>query len=422
MSWTQKYRPTTLSEVLGNEYMLEKLRNMIILDNLPQALMFIGEAGVGKTSTARLLSATLMCNSRLEDGSRCMSCRTCTALTENLIKKGEVVQGVPIFQYDIAKLNKREDISKIVELIQQRLLHNQKTIFILDEIQQASPEAQSCFLKVIEEPPKNVFIFLCTTNPEKLIAPLRSRFHQINVRKPNKAQLTQHLQYICIQEGINHSFNAVDTIASKYQCVPREAIKMLEFIALTGDVTKDNVYKELSLVQDQHYQTFFNACTTGNLTRVMQMVELLNQEARIDVATFVRGLGVFVTDMLRVRAGITDLRYTTDELKAMRAFIRRFSDKQIADMLIVFEQAGNQAIITEFTLTALAVKVTEIIVDIPTMPVPTEVEVSQNYTQVTMQVMEQESQRTLTDASPATAESLLDVFGIVQSVNLPSGV
>lgn len=417
MAWVHEFRPKQLSEVLGNPYMKEKLRRMLQAGSLPQALMFTGIQGIGKTSFARILASTLMCEN-VQDGERCLTCATCERLSTQFIGKGRSVQGVPIFEYDIAKFNKREDVAKIVERIQQRLLSNQKTIYILDEIQRATPEAQSCFLKVIEEPQPNVYVILCTTDKDKLIAPLRSRFHQIQLHRPTVEDLSQHLEQICQEKGLRYQRSALSLIAEKFNCVPREAINKLEFIGLSHDVTQQNVFKELQMPMDKHYYQFFDACFSGNFMQVIQLANQFQADEVMDVHEFILEMERFLLKLLNVRAGVGLEYLAQEDLKLLRKWSKRFHNKEFVMILGEVTRIKGQLAqaSVDFALMQLALTITQCL-NGEEIQAPTEQAIRQQYTEVTEELVTTQIQTELRSSrEDVTPTQFMDIFGATTQI------
>lgn len=415
-AWVQEYRPKQLGELLGNQYVKEKLQRMLQADKLPQALMFTGIQGTGKTSLARIIASTLVCENPTM-GDRCMECSTCEQISVNFIEKGRTVQGVPIFEYNIAKFNKREDVERIVERMSQRLLGNRKVIYILDEIQRATPEAQSCLLKVIEEPQPNVYVILCTTDKDKLTAPLRSRFHEVQIQRPTVEELTDHLILIARDKGLRYQVSALNILAEKYNCVPREAINKLEFIGLSHEVTQQVVYKELQMPTNDDYYKFFNACFSGNFMAIVQVINRLKSEERHDTTEFILGLERFLLKMLNVRASVGLEHMAPGDLKMMRKWAKRFHISEFAAILneVTKVKASLSYASVDFILMQLALTISECLTKGEIQTVPDE-ELRQQYSQVTEEVVQTHIQREVTPLESVTPTQFMDIFGTVTQV------
>src|SRR5699024_7315623 len=151
VQWTQKYRPKSLDEYIGNEYMKKQLSMLIEHDKLPQTLMFFGEKGTGKTTIARLLVKNLMCENAVH-GKACGKCSKCDKLDNTYITTVKVPKYTMIKEMKIVDIKGIADEKNIVQDMKKKVAFNKKRVFILDEMQQASKKAQSVFLKSIEEP------------------------------------------------------------------------------------------------------------------------------------------------------------------------------------------------------------------------------------------------------------------------------
>ncbi|MFV1457290.1 AAA family ATPase, partial [Bacillus mycoides] len=140
LSWTRKYRPKLMEEYIGNDAMKGKIAKLLEVNKLPQMMLFKGSPGTGKTTMARLLAKALMCE-RPVNGKACGGCETCRRMDEDYIQTGKSPRGIPVMEYDITKMNKREDATNIVSRMQKRTLGDTKRVFILDEVQRATKEA-----------------------------------------------------------------------------------------------------------------------------------------------------------------------------------------------------------------------------------------------------------------------------------------
>src|SRR5699024_7856124 len=156
--WNRKYRSTDFESYIGNDTLKGQLQTLLKKDKLPHTLMFHGTAGSGKTSMARILAKSMMCETPV-DGLACGECNTCKLLDEEFIQTGNQVHGIPIYNYDIASMSTVDDMSGIVERMRRG---RGERVYILDEIQESSTRAQNALLKIAEEPVEGLYIILCT--------------------------------------------------------------------------------------------------------------------------------------------------------------------------------------------------------------------------------------------------------------------
>lgn len=286
------------------------------------------------------------------EGQACEECSTCQRINDYL-ETGKSPRNTTIYEYDITKLNRRDDATEIVTKMSQRFIGEGKRIYILDEIQRATPEAQASFLKVAEEPNPNVYIILCTTHPEDLLEALKSRFHKFNVRKPKTEELVDRLSYICSLEGVNYQRNALRLLATTHGGNPRETINSAEVLAELGDITKKAVEEDLGIVSGEYYEDFFEIVRGGNITLVVQLITEMSGGGDIDLRSFVRGLGEYLTNLLKIRSGVNPEMYQEEYIREKRKEIRKYSDDEIAKMLTVIIKYSNLREVAEYHLISL---------------------------------------------------------------------
>lgn len=192
----QRCRPSRLDEIWGNTEMVKSLRRMLENPARPQTYLFCGPAGTGKTTAARVF-----CN---ELG----------------------VSELNLTEYNASDKNGVDDIRGIIDDMQYSVFGLRAVIF--DECHMWSASAMSAILKMLEEPPKDTYFFLCTTNPEKLTQAVKSRCETYQTRTLDERTMIKSLRNLCGREGIEVSIDVLETIAEKSEGCPRYALKLLD--------------------------------------------------------------------------------------------------------------------------------------------------------------------------------------------------
>src|SRR5699024_4285733 len=332
---------------------------LIEYDKLPQTLMFFGEKGTGKTTIARLLVKNLMCDSPVQ-GKACGKCSKCDKLDNTYITTGKAPQYTMVKELNIADLRGVADAEQIVQDMKKKVAFNKKRVFILDEMQQASKEAQSVFLKIIEEPIPNLYVIMCTRHPDKRTDALASRFKRFRVKRPKVTEIAKYLEDIANKEGVDYDQNALRIIAGYHKNNPRESINKLETLAVTTEnkLTVSEVERQLDIVASDVFERFLLTCKTGNLNNILTIMEVIENEG-IEVSDFVSGLGDFVVDTLKIRAGVKLDTYTVEKMKKLRKFMGNFEEGDIILTLKVLKQYSNISRDMDFHLYALAAEIME---------------------------------------------------------------
>ena len=338
ISWARKYRPTALENVVGNDRLKNEVKLLINKNRLPQTILLEGTQGTGKTTMARLIAKSLLCTNYNEGP--CGECYHCTRLSNDYIVNGNTPSDISVFDYNISKLNRTEDTERIVENMQGQNFDGSKRVFILDEMQVASQQAQTRFLKIAEEPMENLYIIMCTTNPEKLLKPLKSRFINYKLKKPTTLDLTNLLEKICINEGIKFSKTGLKLVVDKMNRNPREVINRAELIASTGDLVRTTVAENLDVISEDLYVDFIKACKTSNLVNIAQIGTVL-EDNNIEFRDFVLGMGEFLVNLIEISSLVKIDIYSESEIRQYKSLAKGITDKQMVGLLkVTKEQYG----------------------------------------------------------------------------------
>lgn len=220
-----KYRPQDWSDVVEQSSTITILQNQLESNGIKNSYLFVGSAGTGKTTCARIMA--------------------------NKVNSG---QGSPI-ELDAASNNGVDDVRDIIQQAQTKSIDSEYKVFIIDECHALSNNAWQAFLKLIEEPPaKSIFIF-CTTDPQKIPKTIISRVQRFDFQRISTQGIYDRLCYVLRKEtansdlGIVHTPEALYYIAKMSSGGMRDSLTLLDkCLAYSRDVTIDNVLKALGTV------------------------------------------------------------------------------------------------------------------------------------------------------------------------------
>jgi len=219
-----KYRPDTIAQ-LDNSRVKEILSKILIKNDLPHALLFIGKKGTGKTSSARIFAKAVNCLENKffgvgKDFEPCNKCKNCKAIAASV--------STDVIEMDAASNRGIEEIKDLIKEISFLPMGGRYRVFIIDEAHMITADGFNALLKTLEEPPKTAIFILATTNPEKLPPTIISRCIKINFGKGKREDIILMLRRICKAESLEVETKILELIANHSESSFRDAAKILE--------------------------------------------------------------------------------------------------------------------------------------------------------------------------------------------------
>jgi DNA polymerase-3 subunit gamma/tau len=223
-----KYRPQTLSDLVGQVTIGTTLTNAITTQHIAPAYLFTGPRGTGKTSTARILAKSLNClESDSPTPTPCGQCLSCRGIEKST--------SLDVSEIDAASHNGVDDARELIEHSSFAPAQGRYRIFILDECHQLTSASQNALLKVIEEPPSRCVFILCTTEPHKVLPTITSRCQTFNFKALSVGTIVEHLGTVAETEGIEIIIEGLTMIARTVDGGLRDGLQLLSQLSLLGE-------------------------------------------------------------------------------------------------------------------------------------------------------------------------------------------
>ena len=239
-----KYRPQKFDDLIGQKVVAETIINSIKANKVPNAYLFTGIRGIGKTTIARIVAKTLNCMNGAEN--KCQDkCSNCEAITNS--------SHIDVLEIDAASKTGVDDVRELIEFSRYGPTSSKYKIFIIDEVHMLSKQAFNALLKTLEEPPAYLKFIFATTEIKKIPITVISRCQRFDLSRIKSSELFEFIKIIKEKEGGKVSDDALKLIVKISEGSVRDALSLLDRALLTLDSNK-----ELDLKSAQNIFGFFD--------------------------------------------------------------------------------------------------------------------------------------------------------------------
>ena len=272
----RKYRPNSFDEVIGQDHVVQVIKNSIEQERVHQAFLFSGTRGVGKTTIARLLAKCLNCMS--SDGPTSQPCNKCESSISILEGKS-----IDFLEIDAASRTGVEHMRELLSSVHTSPSVSRFKIFLIDEVHMLSKGSFNALLKTLEEPPSHVIFLMATTDPEKVPKTVISRCLQLNLKTVSRNNLQEHFRKICEKEGINSDDESLSLVAKSAEGSVRDGLTLLDQAIAHGNgkLVADDVKKLLGTIDDSLIYELLDSITDGrkeDAFKTLNNIEKLNPD------------------------------------------------------------------------------------------------------------------------------------------------
>lgn len=267
-----KYRPSSFDDVVEQNSVKTILKYQLETGTIQHAYLFVGSAGCGKTTSARIFA--------------------------NEINKH---QGTPI-EIDAASHNSVDDVRAIIDDSKLQSIDSEYKVYVLDEVHMLSTSAWNAMLKLLEEPPAKSIFIMCTTNPERIPQTILSRVQRYDFQKISTDGIHERLVNILKLEGnevVGRTDDAVEYIAKLANGGMRTAISLMDkCLSYSQELTVENVVTALGVADYSDYVQLAQAMLTNNKQEAIEVLEHVKNDGK-DIKQFVKGYLEFCLDVCK---------------------------------------------------------------------------------------------------------------------------
>lgn len=278
----QELRPKSFKEMKGNTLIIKAL-TLIARDpiNKPVSIILQGERGTGKTTSSRIFVKALNCLNK--DGDACNTCENC-----NSINKGSFIYN----EYDCSTIGNVDDLEKIKQDFYYTYDNSIYRVVVFDEFHLASKQAQSSLLKVLEDPPKNIFFIFVTTDPDKILDTIKSRSLVLEYPGLTDEDILLLLKQSCLIKNITIDDESLNIIVRRAKGHARDSLSLLEKYKLYG---KD-LFIETTQTLDKLLKQFLAYSLKNEISNVENII---NNIVKNPVMYIEQDFDMFIIDLVK---------------------------------------------------------------------------------------------------------------------------
>ena len=338
-----KYRPKDFDSVVGQDHVTKTLKNSIIENKIPSALLFCGPRGVGKTSCARIYAKEINSES-----------------VQNLENPD---YSFNIFEIDAASNNKTDDIRDLIEKVRIPPQIGKYKVYIIDEVHMLSKQAENAFLKTLEEPPPHIVFILATTEKNKILPTILSRCQIYDFNRIKDSEISNCLKDICKKEGFEFEDEAVSIISRKSDGSLRDSLTILDrIVSFTNkNITTEKTSALLNILDNESYLNISkNIFEKDLISSIISFNKIC--EKGFNEKDFLTGLASHFRNILISKSNESHSLFEFSS-EIMNSFIEQgnmISNSELVDHITIVEssifkynQVENKKLLVEITLMKL---------------------------------------------------------------------
>lgn len=332
----RRYRPQRFEDVVGQDHVVQALRNAIRLNRVTHAYLFAGTRGVGKTSIARIFAKCLNCVKGPTE-EPCLTCDICQAIA--------VGQDVDVIEIDGASNNGVEAVRELRQNASLRPSRARFKIYYIDEVHMLSTGAFNALLKTLEEPPEHVKFFFATTEANKIPITVLSRCQRYDFAGISPEQVVESLAEICALEHIEAEAEALRIVARRSGGSMRDAQSLLEQLLSSGvdRLTAELVHRMLGTASDERLLDLVEALADRDPAGALGQLDQAASKG-VQPVDLLAGLVDFLRDAMILAAGAEGslLVATPRQRPRLQSVVDRWSlDGILAALQILSETRGR---------------------------------------------------------------------------------
>jgi len=303
----RKWRPQKWDQVVGQQHVVQPLRNAIAAGKQGHAYLFAGPRGTGKTTIARLLAKAVNCLDEDLAARPCEQCAHCKAVTAGNF--------LDLIEIDAASNTSVEDVRDLRDKINFSPNQGRYKVYLIDEVHMLSTAAFNALLKTLEEPPPHAIFVLATTEVHKIPATVLSRCQRHEFRRIPVVEIVSHLKEMAVQEGLTVDAEVLQLVARQATGSLRDAVSLLDQLsALGSQITLEAAQAVLGTATSQAVIDLTEAVLSADSGRGMDILHT-SLDAGSDPRQFARQVVEYLRGVMLVRMGNADAVDVTAETR-----------------------------------------------------------------------------------------------------------
>ncbi len=349
-----KYRPQTLSDLIGQESVKKTLLSSFQNNKLSHAYLFVGPRGSGKTSTARILAKMVNCEK--PDSTPCNKCPACISITDG--------SNMDLIEIDAASNRGIDDIRSLRDKIKLSPTGLKKKVYIIDEVHMLTVEAFNALLKTLEEPPKHALFILATTEAAKIPQTILSRVQRLDFKLATQSEISQALEKIIKEEKIDIEESALKILVRRAEGSFRDGVKLLDQVSSERNkITTKSLEEDLKSTQFDDLLNFIKNFAEHDAA--MSLLSVIRQlENGIDIKELMLSLMDTLRSLVFIKNGLGEelvkSQFVEDKYQQLVTLSGDFSIPDLVKVLDILQKAIEKLKFTSIPSLPLELAVVEI--------------------------------------------------------------